>query len=313
MSTGLIYHDRFLDHDTGPGHPERPARLQAVSARLAADGLWPRLEPIPFAPARRDVLERLHAASYVDRCFVACASGQRYLDSLDVGISRDSAAIAQLAAGGALAAVDAVVQEVVSNAVCLMRPPGHHAEADRAMGFCLFGNVALAADHLIRTSAVDRVAIVDWDVHHGNGTQHLLETRDDILYISLHEDPRFLYPGTGYAHETGRGRGAGFTLNFPLPPGSDDDTYRAVMQSQVTPKLEAFEPQFILISAGYDAAAADPLAHMELTGQGFAWMTQHVRSLADKLCGGRLVSMLEGGYDLEALAEGVSLHVASLV
>lgn len=313
MRTGLVYDPQFLEHDAGSGHPERPERLVAVVDRLRTTGLWDRLVPIEFDLVEQTTIERLHKPEYVNRCKAACASGQPYLDSVDVGICARSAEIAQLAVGGALAAVDAVMQQRVDNALCLVRPPGHHAEADCAMGFCLFGTVALAADYLISCHGLSRVAIIDWDVHHGNGTQHLLEHRRDILFVSLHEDPRALYPGTGYAHEDGLGDGKGYTLNIPLPPRSGDQVYKQAMRSQVAPKLEAFAPEFILVSAGFDAAAADPLAHMEVSPQGFGWMSHHLREIAGRLCNHRIVSLLEGGYELDALAESVERHVEAML
>lgn len=313
--TGLIYDPRFIEHDPGPGHPERPDRLRAIVERLEHDHLWERLQPVPFEPAPRGLIERLHDPAYVDRVFAACEMGERHLDSQDVGIAPQSATIAQLAVGGAVAAVDAVMRGEVTNAVALLRPPGHHAERDRAMGFCLFNNIALAADHLVRDHGLDRVAVVDWDVHHGNGTQHLLEERADVLVVSIHEHPMHLYPGTGFAHEKGAvgTPGEGYTLNLPLQPGADDATYRRVMTEKVMPALSEYKPQFILISAGFDAAVDDPLAHMELTPQCFAWMTRQLKDAAEFFCQGRLVSMLEGGYDLRCLAESVALHIGVLL
>lgn len=313
--TGLIFDPRFIEHDPGPGHPERPDRLRAIVQRLRHDHVWDRLKPIAFDAASRDLIARLHEPAYIDRVFAACEKGEHYLDTQDVGIAPESAAIAQLAVGGAVAAVDAVMRGRVDNAVALLRPPGHHAERDRAMGFCLFNNIALAADHLVREHGLERVAIIDWDVHHGNGTQHLFEDRGDIMFISIHEHPTCLYPGTGFACETGTPGtpGEGRTLNLPLQPGADDATYRRVITEKVMPALNDYKPQFILISAGFDAAMDDPLAHMELTPQCFAWMTRQLKDAAEFFCHGRLVSMLEGGYDLRCLAESVALHVGVLL
>ena len=312
MPTGLIYSDRFHDHDTGPGHPERPARLSAIVDRLKAAGRWEGLAHLPFARASREKLCRLHHPGYVARVFDVCGAGGPYLDTEDSGVCEASAEIAALAVGGVLRAVDAVVAGEVRNAFCAVRPPGHHAEADRSMGFCLFANAALAAESAIADHGLEQVAVVDFDVHHGNGTQHLLEHRRDVLLVSVHQDPSGCYPGTGYADETGTGAGAGFTLNVPLAPGGGDVAYAAAFAEQVVPRLNAFAPQMLVVSAGFDAAAADPLAGMNVSTAGFAAMTESLLDVADRHAGGRLVSVLEGGYDLDALADGVSAHVGAL-
>lgn len=313
MPTGLIYSDRFLEHDTGVRHPERPDRLRAIVDRLKAQHLWNELVHLPFGPADRAWIERLHDPRYVERVFAACAAGEAHIDAADSAICPASGEVAQLAVGGVLAAVDAVMAGKVNNAFCAVRPPGHHAERDRSMGFCLFNNVAIAAEYLIAHHGLERVAVVDFDVHHGNGTQHLFEHRRDVLVVSLHEHPRYLYPGTGFVHEQGAGAGEGYTLNLPLDPRTGDDAYRHAMVFKVTPRLERFQPQCLLVSAGFDAAHDDPLAHMEVTAEGFAWITRHLKAQAQRLCGGRLVSVLEGGYNLRSLAEAVSLHVQALL
>ncbi|MBB6428612.1 histone deacetylase family protein [Algisphaera agarilytica] len=313
MTTGLIYDDRFLEHDTGPGHPERPDRLRAIVSALQASGLWAQLNHLAFEPATATQLQRLHPQDYIDRVHDACVAGLPYIDVPDSAISEGSAEIAVLAAGGVLRATEAVMWGEVDNAFCAIRPPGHHAERDRSMGFCLFGNVALAAESLITDHGLERVAIVDFDVHHGNGTQHLLEHRGDILFVSVHEHPDHQYPGTGYEHETGIGDGEGATLNVPLPPGSDDTAYRAAFDQTILPKIDAFAPQFVLFSAGFDAGTADPLGGMRLSTDGFIEITRKVRGLADRHAQGRIVSVLEGGYDLDALATGVCGHVSVLM
>ncbi|MEM7625264.1 MAG: histone deacetylase [Planctomycetota bacterium] len=313
MSTGLIYDPRFLEHDTGPGHPERPDRLRAIVQRLEADGLWDRLARLPFDTANGARLERLHAPRYVTRVHEACAMGQPYIDTVDSAICPASDGLARLAVGGVLRAIGGVMKGEVGNAFCAVRPPGHHAEADRSMGFCLFGTVALAAEALIADHGLERVAIVDFDVHHGNGTQHLLEDRADVLFVSVHQNPQTCYPGTGYAHEIGIGKGEGFTLNVPLPPGVGDSEYGAAFDRAILPRLEEFAPQFLLLSAGFDAAAADPLAQMELSTEGFAGITERLLGVARRHAEGRVVSVLEGGYDLDALASGVAAHVGLLL
>ena len=205
-------------------------------------------------------------------------------------------------------------KDASSAAFCAVRPPGHHAESDRAMGFCLLNNVAIAAEHLIRRRSLQRVAIVDVDVHHGNGTQHAFEDRDDVLYISLHERTASLpFPGTGESHETGRGAGRGYTVNVPLAAGSDEAVYRRAFHESVLPALERFEPQFLLVSAGFDALADDHIANMNLCPEAYGWMTQQLLSVTDRCGGGRLVSVLEGGYDLSSLSRAVVIHVQAML
>jgi acetoin utilization deacetylase AcuC-like enzyme len=211
-----------------------------------------------------------------------------------------------------LSAADAVMKGEVTNAFCAVRPPGHHAEKDRAMGFCLFNNVAVAAEYLIKTHGLERVAIVDFDVHHCNGTQHSFDSREDVLVVSLHEHPAFLYPGTGFEHEEGSRAGNGFTLNVPMLPHSDDDTYAKAFDEKVLPKLDAFKPQIILVSAGFDPVREDPLAHIDLTVDYVGTMTTMLADAASRLCGGKLVSVLEGGYHLESVVGCTISHVSAL-
>lgn len=313
MTTGFFYSPRFLEHDTGRHHPERADRLRAIVDRLKADRLWDKLTHLPFEAAPVEWVTRVHDAAYVERVRAACASGQSHIDCVDSAIGPASYEVAMLAAGAVMSAADAVATGRVRNAFCAVRPPGHHAERDRSMGFCLFNNVAVAAEYLIRHHNMQRIAIVDFDVHHGNGTQHIFEHRSDVLYISTHEHPMHLYPGTGYAHERGIGEGESFTLNVPMDPGSGDEAYRRAMLELITPAIEHHRPDAILISAGFDAVEGDPLAHMRVSPACFAWMTRQLKQLAGSLCGGRVVSVLEGGYDLSLLAECVSLHVAALL
>jgi len=313
MATGLIYDERFLDHDTGEAHPERPDRLRAVMQGLDQAGLSDRLEQPAFPLADLEYIQRLHDPGYVQRCLEHCREGRPFIDTPDSAICPASADLALLAAGGVHKATAWVMNGSLDNAFCAVRPPGHHAEADKSMGFCLFSNVALAADSLTREHGVPRVAIVDFDVHHGNGTQHLLEHRNDVLFISLHQDPRSCYPGTGFAHETGKGEGEGFTLNIPLAPGGGDDVYQQAFDSSVLPRLAEYRPQFLLVSAGFDAAAEDPLAGMNVSTQGFEWMSRRLVQAAHEHCAGRLVSVLEGGYDLGALSRGAAAHVRALL
>ena len=313
MSTGWLYDDRFLKHDTGLGHPDRPDRLRAIVGHLTSTPLWQRLTPIKFSPADVSWIERLHDPAYVHRVRSACGSGQPWIDSPDSAVCRDSYEVALLAAGAVLAAVDSVIEGRVNNAFCAVRPPGHHAEADRSMGFCLFNNVAIGTQYAIAHHRLERVAIIDFDVHHGNGTQHLFENRRDVLFISLHQHPATLYPGSGYESEAGLGLGEGFTLNLPVPPGAGDEVYQALFEDRVLPALSELRPQVLFISAGFDAVREDPLANVELTPDAYAWMTQQLRVAAHQHCNDRIVSVLEGGYDLASLAHCVTCHIGALI
>jgi acetoin utilization deacetylase AcuC-like enzyme len=313
MTTALAYDERFCEHDTGPGHPERPQRVRAIEKHLRACGLWHRFDMVSFDAADDRSIEAIHDSAYMERLEASCRDGLGFIDTAESVVCPRSAEIARLAVGAALAAVDAVVEQRAANAFCALRPPGHHAERDRSMGFCLFNNVAVAANYAIERHGLERVAIVDFDVHHGNGTQHTFEQRADVLFVSLHEDPACLYPGTGFACETGHGEGAGFTINLPMAPHSADESYREAFEETVLPALELFGPKMLFVSAGFDASAADPLAHLMVTPDGFAWMTEQLAAVAARTCGGRIVSLLEGGYDLASLAECVQHHVAVLL
>ena len=263
----------------------------------------------PDAQTRR-WLETIHDGAYLDRAEETCRAGAPILDAPDVGIGPESAAIARLAVTGALAAVDAVLTDRVDSAFAAVRPPGHHAERREAMGFCLFNTIAVAARYAQERHGRERVAILDWDVHHGNGTQHAFEADPTVLYLSLHQSP--LYPGTGAAGEEGTGAGAGATLNVPLPAGCGDAEYASAFRERVLPKLQDFHPDLLLISAGFDAHAADPLAGMRVTEAGFAEWTARVAEVAETVCDGRIVSLLEGGYDLDALGRSVAAHLDAL-
>lgn len=313
MCTGWVYDPEFLNHETSHGHPERAQRLLAIEAALRDSGLLPRMKSLEFKRVSRDVLQWLHWEGYVWRVEQACASGKSMLYTPDCSICHETYDVARLAVGAVIAACDAVMDQQVRNAFCSVRPPGHHAEYSQAMGFCYFNNVALAAEHLLRHHKLKRIAIVDFDVHHGNGTQHLFDHRRDVLFISLHQDPATLYPGTGYAEEHGQGAGEGFTVNLPMSPGAGDDQYKQVMRGTVCEKIAFYKPEFILISAGFDAEKRDFLSNMNVTPQGFAMMTEQLTELAEQLCAGRLVSVLEGGYNLEALAECAVAHVSTLM
>ena len=311
--TGYVYAIRYLLHDPGSWHPERPDRLKAIQAALEDSGVYEllvRLRP-DYAPL--EWVERLHDPDYIRRFKEACEQGRQMLDTQDCGISKDSYMTALLAVGGVMLAVDAVMKGEVDNAFCAVRPPGHHAERDRAMGFCFFNNVALGAVYALENYGLERVAIVDWDVHHGNGTQHLFEADPRVFYVSLHEDPQYCYPGTGYTREVGTGPGKGFNLNLPFPPRSEDSDYLEALKKEALPRLRRFAPQLVFISAGFDAHTKDPLAHMNLTREGYRDMGRLLLDLALETAGGRLITVLEGGYNLEVLEECVEDHVRLLL
>jgi acetoin utilization deacetylase AcuC-like enzyme len=309
--TGLVYHPQYLEHDMGAGHPESPDRLRAIISRLQHSGVLSRLVRIEPFPASDEWITQVHTASYVESLKRrAPTSGRVSLDP-DTSMSVGSLSAAYLAAGGALAAVDAIVAGTVEHVFCAVRPPGHHAERDHAMGFCLFNNVAIAARYLQRHHAMARVLVVDWDVHHGNGTQHIFDDDPSLLFFSAHQYP--YYPGTGRGTESGVGRGAGATINVPMKAGEGDGAYREVFQDVLIPAADAFQPDFVIVSAGFDAHKDDPLAGMGLTEEGYADLTRMVVSIAKRHSQGRLLSCLEGGYNLPALSASVERHVLALL
>ncbi|MBI4002091.1 MAG: histone deacetylase [Nitrospira defluvii] len=309
--TGLIYDPRYLEHDMGAGHPESPHRLRAIMQRLEQSGMAARLTKIEPRPAEDEWVTLVHQPSYVALLNQQAPTNGRISLDADTSMSPGSLAAAYLAAGGALAGVDAIMAGQVQHAFCAVRPPGHHAEAGRAMGFCLFNNVAIAARYVQKRYGLRRVLIVDWDVHHGNGTQHSFDADPSVLFFSTHQYPH--YPGTGRATERGSGSAEGFTINVPMEAGEGDDEYRAVFQKVLAPAAETFKPDFVMISAGFDAHQDDPLASMGLTEEGYADLTAIVSGIAKQHCQGRLLSSLEGGYNLTALAASVERHIQVLV
>jgi acetoin utilization deacetylase AcuC-like enzyme len=309
LPTGLVYDADYLLHDPGPGHPESPARLRAIIDHLEGMSLWGALRLIQPEPAPEAAIVRVHPKAYLRGLEEAAAEAPTYLDA-DTPISRDSYRVALLAAGGILAAVGAVMAGRVRNAFVAARPPGHHALPHRAMGFCLLNNVAIAARHLQAVHGLERVLIVDWDVHHGNGTQAVFYEDASVLYFSTHQYP--FYPGTGAQGERGRGDGLDATVNAPLPAGSGDAEILAAFRKHLVPAAETFRPDFVLISAGFDAHDADPLANLRVTEAGYAQLTAIVTGLADRFAAGRVVSVLEGGYNVQALPHAVEAHVRAL-
>lgn len=308
MSVAYLYHPSYLDHRRS-GHPERPERLEAILHLLRGSDLFDSLISLSPSPIDPTGLQAVHDPSYLDRLREASQAGGGLLDP-DTYLGLRSFDVALLAAGGAVTCVDAVLSGQVARAFALVRPPGHHALRARAMGFCLLNNVAIAAQHALDARGIDRVLIVDFDVHHGNGTQEIFYRSDKVLYFSTHQYP--WYPGTGDLTETGAEGGVGFTANVPLPAGAGDAAYVRVFHEILIPLADRFRPQLILVSAGYDAHWADPLASMRLTTSGFARLTALLVGLSSRHADGRMVLVLEGGYDLSALASSVLATLSAL-
>lgn len=311
--TGLLYDDVYLRHLSGnTGHPERPERLISIRQALDKAGLMQSLYPIHPRRVTEEELELVHKPSYIAlvRRELANVEAPRELSTGDTLVSKDSLEAAEFAAGGVLNAVDAVMQGKVKNAFAAVRPPGHHATPTRGMGFCIFNNVAIAARYVQKKYGARRVLIVDWDYHHGNGTQETFYEDGSVFYFSTHHYGA--YPGTGSTAETGAGNGAGKILNVPLPPGANDAQILEAFQTKLVPAARNFKPDFILISAGFDGMRNDLLGVFDITPAGFAAITRTVVGLSKELCQGRLVSVLEGGYRLDGLAESVLAHVKAL-
>ncbi len=306
MTTLILHHPATLEHRTPDGHPERPDRIRAVEAALAEGALaaLPRRQP---AAAALDTVALAHPREWIETLLAASPADGLFAVDGDTIMSPGTLEAALRGVGGATEAVDAVVTGTASNAFSAMRPPGHHAERTRAMGFCFFNNAAIAARHAQARHGLDRVAIVDWDVHHGNGTQDILWDDPTVMYCSTHQMP--LYPGTGATRE----RGDHDTIvNAPLRPGDDGESFREAFETAILPRLERFAPDLVIVSAGFDAHRRDPLADLRLEAEDFAWATRALLAVARRHAGGRLVSLLEGGYDLQALGQSVAAHVGVL-
>ena len=312
LRTGFYFDPISLQHDTGR-HPENAGRLQFLMDALRNNGTLKALREMPSRKADFKEIERIHELDYIRSVEAACAEGVRYLGTKDCLLSRQTFEAARCATGMVLEAVDQVADEKLDNAFCAVRPPGHHAEYDQALGFCYFNNVAIAAEFLIRERGYRRVLIFDFDVHHGNGTQHTFEERSDVFFCSIHQDPRTCYPGTGYSNERGRSEGKGYTLNCPMPPYSDNEAYHQVFVHKILPAFREYRPDFIILSAGFDAHRDDPLAQEMLTVEGFNGMLNGIKELALQFAGGRMVSVLEGGYHYQALAECIQSHLEILL
>lgn len=302
----LFTHPICLQHDPGPGHAESPARLRAVLQALDQDR-FAVIDRVEAPRASREQLLRVHSAEYVERILaIVPADGTVRLDE-DTLMSPASAEAGLRAAGAVVAAVDSVMRGGATHAFCAVRPPGHHATPDTAMGFCLFNSVAVGTAHAIAAHGLKRVAVADFDVHHGNGTQDIFQREPRVLFISSHQSP--LYPGTGHEDE----RGVGNIVNAPLAPGAGSQEFRELWDGALLPRLHAFKPQLVLVSAGFDAHRSDPLADIRLQTEDYAWITARLVDLARAHADGRLVSTLEGGYDLAALAASASAHVTALL
>ncbi len=310
MVTGFLYDSRYLEHDTGLGHPECPERIVVVKKYLEKLSWFKELKQLkPTSPELDRILE-VHSSAYVKRVKESCVKKLNILDTPDVVICEKSYDIALLAAGGVIRLADELVHGSIKNGFALIRPPGHHAEYDKAMGFCLFNNIAILARYLQKQHGVEKILILDWDVHHGNGTQSAFYTDPSVLYISLHQYP--FYPGTGSESEAGEGKGLGYNLNCPMKTGSTDKDYKEAFVKKILPKIKEFKPEVILISAGFDAHKDDPLASILLTTNCFKWMSERVLEMALEYSGGRVISILEGGYNLKVLPECVAIHLETL-
>jgi acetoin utilization deacetylase AcuC-like enzyme len=309
MTTALIYDPAYLKHETGH-HPENPARVKVIAEALEADErLWARLEKVGPRPASWEDLERCHSSQLIDHIQRLCERGAPFID-LDTVISPESFEVSRLAAGAATTAVDLVFSKEAANAFALVRPPGHHATPSRAMGFCLFNSAAIGARYAQERYGAERVLIIDWDVHHGNGTQDIFYTDPTVFYLSTHQYP--YYPGTGSAGERGAGKGEGATLNIPLPEGTPAQSHHEAFTDALALIERGFPPDLIIISAGFDSRRGDPLGGLMLEDDDFRVMTKQVMDMADRHAAGRIVSILEGGYNLDTLGETVRTHVEAL-
>jgi acetoin utilization deacetylase AcuC-like enzyme len=307
---GFISGQVFLEHKPGEFHPERPERLQAIESHLKTTGLWNQLKHYPPISSTKEFVSLAHTKSLVEYNLAQSGKENFVIDG-DTILSSKSIDVALQAAGAGILAVDLIFkQKQHSKIFAAVRPPGHHAEKNRSMGFCVFNNIAIAAAYAIEKKYIKKALIIDWDVHHGNGTQDIFYKQNDVFYFSIHQSP--LFPGTGLKDETGHGSGKGFTLNVPLSAGQGDKIYLEVLKESLFQIEQIFSPDLVLISAGFDAHVSDPIGGMNVTENGFAELTTEVVKFADKHCNGKIVSMLEGGYNLNGLAASVNSHLKIL-
>ncbi|RCK77677.1 MAG: Acetylspermidine deacetylase [Ignavibacteriae bacterium] len=316
MKVGFVYNDKFLLHQTGLYHPERPERLKFIIQGLQESKLWQKLQQLVFDKAELETIQKIHSRAHINFVKEVCAKARynnsiELLDAGDTPVCMESFDVALLAVGGCISAVDAVMSGVLKRVFCAVRPPGHHAESNTPMGFCLFNNAAITADYARERYNLKRILILDWDVHHGNGTQEIFYEDDQVFYISLHQYP--FYPGTGARSERGKGKGEGFTLNCPMRAGSGENEYIEAFEKDIIPIFSLYQPELFIISAGFDAHKSDPLANINLTEESFVKMTEYVVNYANKFAEGRIISILEGGYDLEALKNSVKIHIETLM
>jgi len=311
-NVAYVYHPDYLLHIPPFEHPESPDRLIAINQHLESVGLLGTLVPVnPDYPDNGEIL-RVHDPDYLRKLELACRRGDLTLDSGDTYLNKNSYSIALLSAAGAIAGAEAVATGKADRAFCAVRPPGHHADRSEGMGFCLLNNAAITARYLQARHGVSKVMIIDWDVHHGNGTQSIFYEDPSVFFFSIHENPAFLYPGTGRRWETGKGAGVGTTLNAPMAPGAGDDDYRLAFEQLVAPAAERFRPEVLILSAGFDAHRDDPLADIQLTEEGFRFLSRFTIELANRFCGGKIVSLLEGGYERESLTRCTEIHIREL-
>ena len=308
---GTALDRRFLRHVPPEEHPESPARLEVIQGLLERSRYSERLTRLPARAAVLKDLLRVHTRAHVDRLAATAGTRLPVFPDPDTYVCADSWDAARYAAGTTVFAVKAILGGELDAAFVFARPPGHHAEAGRTSGFCLLNNIAIAAAHAVEAGGLSRVLVVDWDLHHGNGTQHMFYGRRDVLYLSLHQHPYF--PGTGALGETGGGEGRGFNVNVPLPAGRGDRDYLAVFRDVFLPIARQYEPELVLVSAGFDPYYLDPLGGMKVTAEGFSRMTRHLLDLADACCGGKIAFVLEGGYHLEGLRDSVRVVLDTLL
>jgi len=311
--TGFLFDERYLLHDTGSYHPEVPARLQAVYQGIKDAGLLADLTLIHAGLSDLKWIEAVHDKEYIKRFEMACVTGNSTFDCPDNRICPATYETALLAVGGILDATRLVMNAKIDNVFCAVRPPGHHAEINKAMGFCFFNNVAVAARYLQKEWGIKRVGIVDFDVHHGNGTQHIFEDDPTVFYYSIHQHPSFAYPGTGREFEEGEGAGLGFTKNSPVLPGKGDSEYKRLIKMDLFPAFESFKPEVIIVSSGFDSHVDDDMSDIKLSTEAFSWIIKSLVEMADKYSNGRLISILEGGYSLKRLPELAKNHVEILL